>query len=83
MTSQNKLALTGTPVENNTMDLWSQFAFVNPGLLGDQTFFKETFMRPIERDHNVQVADTLKRLIFPFISFITFGNSYNTIFLFF
>jgi non-specific serine/threonine protein kinase len=65
--SQNRLALTGTPVENNTMDLWSQFAFVNPGLLGDQTFFKDTFMRPIEKGGNVQVADTLKKLIFPFI----------------
>lgn len=63
----NKLALTGTPVENNTMDLWSQFAFVNPGLLGDQHFFKETFMRPIEKEQNVEVANTLKRLIFPFI----------------
>ncbi|MCB0281771.1 MAG: SNF2 helicase associated domain-containing protein [Calditrichae bacterium] len=64
---QNRLALTGTPVENNTMDLWAQFAFVSPGLLGDQNFFKDTFMRPIEKEQNVQVADTLKRLIFPFI----------------
>ncbi len=65
--AQNRLALTGTPVENNTMDLWSQFAFINPGLLGDQTFFKDSFMKPIEKEQNVQVASTLKRLIFPFI----------------
>ena len=65
--SHHKLALTGTPVENNTMDLWSQFAFINPGLLGDQNFFKESFMRPIEKEGNVQVASSLKRLIFPFI----------------
>ncbi|MEJ2544035.1 MAG: DEAD/DEAH box helicase [Calditrichaceae bacterium] len=65
--SAHKLALTGTPVENNTMDLWSQFAFINPGLLGDQNFFKESFMRPIEKEGNVQVAASLKRLIFPFI----------------
>ena len=64
---KHRLALTGTPVENNTMDLWSQFAYVNPGLLGDQNFFKESFMRPIEKEQNVQVASTLKRLIFPFI----------------
>ncbi len=63
----NRIALTGTPVENNTMDLWSQFAFVSPGLLGDQNFFKDNFMRPIEKDKNVQVASTLRRLIFPFI----------------
>lgn len=67
LNAQNRLALTGTPVENNTMDLWSQFAFVNPGLLGEQSFFKDTFMRPIEKDGNAQVADTLKKLIFPFI----------------
>jgi non-specific serine/threonine protein kinase len=65
--AQNRIALTGTPVENNTMDLWAQFAFINPGLLGDQNFFKESFMRPIERENNVQVANSLKKLIFPFI----------------
>ncbi len=67
LTAHHRIALTGTPVENNTMDLWAQFAFVNPGLLGDQNFFKENFMRPIEKDQNVQVADSLRRLIFPFI----------------
>lgn len=65
--AQNRLAMTGTPVENNTMDLWSQFAYINPGLLGDQAFFKESFMRPIEKEQNVQVAASLKKLIFPFI----------------
>jgi non-specific serine/threonine protein kinase len=65
--AKNRLALTGTPVENNTMELWSQFSFLSPGLLGSQNFFKDNFMRPIERDQDVQVASTLKRLIFPFI----------------
>ncbi len=67
LNARNRLALTGTPVENNTMDLWSQFAFVNPGLLGDQAFFKENFMRPIEKEQNMEVAESLRRLIFPFI----------------
>ena len=67
LNSKNRLALTGTPVENNTMDLWSQFSFLSPGLLGSQSFFKETFMRPIEKDQDVPAADTLKKLIFPFI----------------
>jgi non-specific serine/threonine protein kinase len=67
LVSKNKLALTGTPVENNTMELWSQFSFLNPGLLGGQTFFKENFMKPIEREQNNQAASTLKKLIFPFI----------------
>ena len=67
LNATNRLALTGTPVENNTMDLWAQFAFLNPGLLGDQNFFKQTFLRPIEKEHNVQVATSLQKLIFPFI----------------
>jgi non-specific serine/threonine protein kinase len=65
--SVNRLALTGTPVENNTMELWSQFSFLSPGLLGAQGFFKENFMRPIEKDQNEQIASTLKKIIFPFI----------------
>ncbi len=65
--AKNRLALTGTPVENNTMDLWSQFAFINPGLLGEQAFFRDNFMKPIEKEQNVQVATELKKLIFPFI----------------
>ena len=65
--STNRLALTGTPVENNTMELWSQFSFLSPGLLGAQSFFKENFMRPIEKEQNEQIASTLKKIIFPFI----------------
>ena len=67
LNANNRLAMTGTPVENNTMDLWSQFAYINPGLLGEQSFFKDSFMKPIEKEQNVQVASSLKKLIFPFI----------------
>lgn len=67
LNSKNRLALTGTPVENNTMELWSQFSFLSPGLLGGQSFFKENFMRPIEKGQDVQAVSTLKRLIYPFI----------------
>jgi non-specific serine/threonine protein kinase len=65
--SLNRLNLTGTPVENNTMELWSQFSFLSPGLLGSQAFFKDNFMRPIEKEQNGQVAETLKKIIYPFI----------------
>ncbi len=67
LVARHRLTLTGTPVENNTMELWSQFSFLNPGLLGSQNFFKESFMRPIEKGQDVQAAATLKKLIFPFI----------------
>jgi len=67
LNAKNRLALTGTPVENNSLELWSQFSFLSPGLLGGQTFFKDNFMRPIEKEQDAQVAGTLKRLIYPFI----------------
>jgi non-specific serine/threonine protein kinase len=65
--SRHRLTLTGTPVENNTMELWSQFAFINPGLLGGQNFFKEKFTKPIEKNQDQEVITYLKKLIFPFI----------------
>ena len=47
--SRYKLTLTGTPLENTTLDLWSQMTFINPGLLGGQTFFKKEYQQPIEK----------------------------------
>jgi len=41
-----KVALTGTPVENNVGDLWSIMEFLNPGLLGSQAAFKKKFFLP-------------------------------------
>lgn len=63
----NRLALTGTPVENNTVELWSQFAFLNPGLLGSQRYFRTSFATPIEKHGDQSVANFLQRLAFPFI----------------
>ena len=41
--SAHRIVLTGTPIENRTLDLWSLFAFAMPGLLGSQASFKRTF----------------------------------------
>ena len=65
--SKYKLTLTGTPVENNTLELWSQFAFLNPGLLGSADYFRQDFAGPIEREQNEQATATLRRLVYPFI----------------
>ncbi|NQT27338.1 SNF2 helicase associated domain-containing protein [candidate division KSB1 bacterium] len=62
-----RLVLTGTPVENNTLELWSQFAFLNPGLLGSLYQFKQTFATPIEKHEDESQAKLLHQLIFPFI----------------
>jgi SNF2 family DNA or RNA helicase len=61
------LVLTGTPVENSTMDLWSQMSFVNPGLLGTKKFFKDEFVTPIEKKQDEQKSAKLATLIKPFI----------------
>lgn len=65
--SENKLLLTGTPIENSLTDLWAQMNFVNPGLLGSLEFFKNEFLIPIERYKNEEKSKKLKLLISPFI----------------
>lgn len=65
--SKNKLALTGTPIENTVNDLWSQMQFCNPKLLGGRTYFEEKFAINIEKKNDVQTAEQLKKMINPFI----------------
>ncbi|MBI3195330.1 MAG: SNF2 helicase associated domain-containing protein [Ignavibacteriae bacterium] len=65
--SKHRLALTGTPVENNLMELWSQFDFLNPGLLGSRTGFQNQFAKPIEREKDESAAEMLRRTVYPFI----------------
>jgi non-specific serine/threonine protein kinase len=67
LNAENHLVMTGTPVENNTFELWSQFAFINPGLLGGLDYFKKEFANPIESTGDEQTATTLRKLIYPFI----------------
>jgi non-specific serine/threonine protein kinase len=63
----HRLALTGTPVENSTAELWSQFAFLNPGLLGGLDNFRTEFTAPIERHQNAEAADFLRKMVYPFV----------------
>ena len=65
--SRFKLILTGTPIENSTLDLWSQMSFVNSGLLGNQKFFKTHYQLPIEKQNDVDKARKLQTIIKPFI----------------
>jgi len=64
--SKQKLVLTGTPIENKLIDLWSQMNFVNPGMLGTLRFFKETYVENIEKN-NSYVITNLKNIIRPFL----------------
>ncbi len=65
--SKSRLILTGTPIENSTLDLWSQMSFINPGLLGNKTFFRDEFLFPIEKKNDEQKSNRLYSIIKPFI----------------
>lgn len=67
LNAAHRLILTGTPIENSTLDLWSQMSFVNPGLLGNQNFFREEFQIPIEKKNDEDKSRRLYHLIKPFI----------------
>lgn len=65
--ADHRLVLTGTPIENSTAELWSQFAFLNPGLLGSMQYFKTEFGLPIEKKNDGNAAESLRKLVSPFI----------------
>ncbi len=65
--TRHRLILTGTPLENSTLDLWSQMTFINPGLLGTKAFFKNEFVTPIEKKGDTNKSEKLYSIIKPFI----------------
>jgi SNF2 family DNA or RNA helicase len=65
--AQNRIALSGTPLQNNTFDLYAQFQFLNPGLLGSAELFKNTFANPIDKNNDADASKQLKQMLYPFI----------------
>ncbi|MFT5386287.1 MAG: SNF2 family DNA or RNA helicase, partial [Saprospiraceae bacterium] len=65
--STNKIAMTGTPIQNNTFDLYAQLSFTSPGLLGSKTSFKNNFAVPIDNNGDTDAAKLLRKLIHPFL----------------
>ncbi|THU33410.1 DEAD/DEAH box helicase [Niastella caeni] len=65
--SRNKIAITGTPVENNTFDLYAQLSFACPGLLGNKQSFKDLFSIPIDKFKSSRHARQLQQKVAPFI----------------
>ena len=65
--SRNKIVLTGTPIENNTFDLFGQFSFACPGLLGNKQRFTDHYSQPIDKFKDAGRAVELQKKINPFL----------------
>lgn len=63
-----KLAITGTPMENNLMELWALLSIAAPGLFPSPTRFKELYARPIENGHNPELLAQLRQRIKPLMT---------------
>jgi SNF2 family DNA or RNA helicase len=67
LSANNKIAMSGTPIENNTYDLFAQMNFVNSCFLGNINTFKEYFSNEIDKEGNEKVARELSKMVKPFI----------------
>lgn len=65
--SDHRFAISGTPIENNLMELYSLFRFLNPAMFGSAENFAETYAAPIERGGDAEASAALRRKVFPFI----------------
>jgi SNF2 family DNA or RNA helicase len=65
--ARHRLALSGTPVENNLDELWSLFDFVMPGLLGTVERFRQGFRYPIERENDESRLSALRSRVSPLV----------------
>jgi non-specific serine/threonine protein kinase len=65
--SKNRLCMSGTPLQNNTFDIYAQMNFLNPGLLGSMDHFRNTFSTPIDKFGEQDQKEDLRKIIYPFI----------------
>ena len=64
---RNRIALTGTPVENRLAELWSIMQFLNPGYMGSRESFRRNYIVPIERYNDAERTEELRRIVQPFL----------------
>ena len=65
LNAQVKLAITGTPMENNLMELWALLAIVADGLFPSARMFRDLYARPAESGEDPQVIEKLRRRVRP------------------
>ncbi|RYG00553.1 MAG: helicase SNF2, partial [Chitinophagaceae bacterium] len=63
----NRLCMSGTPLQNNTFDIYAQMNFLNPGLLGSVEYFRNEFANPIDKFGEQEQKEHLRKLLYPFI----------------
>ena len=67
LNAKHRLCMSGTPLQNNTFDIFAQMNFLNPGLLGTMEFFRQEFSIPIDKFAEEERKDHLKKILYPFI----------------
>jgi SNF2 family DNA or RNA helicase len=67
LVAKNRLCMSGTPLQNNTFDVFAQMNFLNPGLLGSMEFFRNEFATPIDKFGEQEQKEHLRKLLYPFI----------------
>ena len=65
--AQHRLSLTGTPIENNLMEMWSHMQFLNPSLLGSREQFMTNILRTDNEKSGGQNLQKLQKMVYPFI----------------
>ncbi len=65
--ARNRVCLSGTPLQNNTFDIFAQMNFLNPGMLGSIEFFRQEFSIPIDKFGEADRKEHLRKLLYPFI----------------
>ena len=65
--SKHRLCMSGTPLQNNTFDVFAQMNFLNPGMLGTVEHFRNDFATPIDKFGEKEQKEHLRKLLFPFI----------------
>lgn len=67
LNAKHRLCMSGTPLQNNTFDIFAQMNFLNPGMLGTMEYFRQEFAMPIDKFGEQDRKEHLKKILYPFI----------------